>query len=137
MGLDSSKRNLLYLQLSINIQLYSSCCNGYLSIQNVFRFPQVLWCYIFKSRPEEKKILYTASLPSTWSQLQKPHHWPLSRQHCEFTKTLLVPKRSKLVIQSKPWSVSGTGGVMLTAPTSSDLFEIPPVGEEKLKTSLT
>ena len=62
MGLDSSKRNLLYLQLSINIQLYSSCYNGYLSIQNIFRFPQVLWCYIFKSRREEKKILYTASL---------------------------------------------------------------------------
>ena len=109
----------------------------------IFRFKMFFVfhkCYgaiFFKSRREEKKILYTASLrPSTWSQLQKPHHWPLSRQHCgEFTKTLLVPKRSKLVVQSKPWCVSGTAGVILTAPTSSDLFEIPPVRQKKLKTS--
>merc|ERR1711973_355263 len=99
----------------------------------IFRFKMFFVfhkCYgaIFLSQKarREKNIVHSESPPfNLVLTTRAPSHWPLSRQHCEFTKTLLVPKRSKLVVQCKPWSVSGTAGVMLTAPTSSDLFEIP------------
>ena len=106
----------------------------------IFRFKMFFVfhkCYgaIFLSQKarREKNIVHSESPRAIQLGLncKSPIIWPLSRQHCEFTKTLLVPKRSKLVVQCKPWSVSGTAGVMLTAPTSSDLFEIPPARQPK------